>query len=103
MQYFSVQTSSANVVHAASSFSQTEKYCMKVCRAVRDILKIERRVGSGDRVEATQMKKINKKCELLAELRRVELYLGSHSDVRAKCADVLTLLSRDASRPSSPG
>merc|ERR1712071_421509 len=104
---FSAQVAPANAVpiavtrQAASSFSQTEKEFMNIAKKMGEILKLEMREASGERVEATQRTKMNKKNEYVADLRRVDQYLDPLSDARSKYKDVLGIVLSDVSSTKS--
>jgi hypothetical protein len=85
--------------HAAPALSP-EKAFMKDAKAIKDILKIERQAANGTLVKANQIKNLDKKDEVLANLRQLEQHLPSESDVRVTCKDVIALLFTDVVVPS---
>jgi len=87
------EVKSATGEQATSRLSETEKEFLKAARVIRDILKIEVKMSAGKRVDANQLKKMDKKVEVLAELSRLEQYLDLESDVREKCKDIMALLA----------
>jgi len=72
-----------------SVLNQHEKEFLKRCKVVREIWKLEDQKSRGDRLEASQERKLQKKVGALKDVRDVLESIAVDSDLRAKNQDVV--------------
>lgn len=92
---------------ASSKLDDNEKAFLKAAKKIREILKLEKSVEGGAKLEATQKAKLDSKGETIAELTTLARKLPAGTELFEKNADVVALLPahvvpKPASKPVAP-
>lgn len=71
---------------------------MKVTKTVRETLKLQQALQSGEKLDKLQLQKVERLSEAFVELDELECGLPAHSDLRSKNRDILELVPNCVSR-----
>jgi len=82
--------------------SEHEKNFLKHVKVVRDILKLEEQQASGQTLAQNQVQKLNRKSEVLREVRETLESIAMDSDLRQRNEDVIRLACSEGDAEANP-
>jgi len=83
-------------------WSEHEKNFLKHVKVVRDILKLEEQQASGQTLAQNQVQKLNRKSDVLREVRETLESIAMDSDLRQKNEDVIRSACSEGDAEASP-
>jgi len=75
-----------------SAFVEDEKEYLKLCKKIRDILKLEEKQASGEKLAQNQLDKVSAKAGLLKDVTKLAVKLPGTTDVFDKNEDITAIL-----------
>lgn len=81
---------------ASSALADEEKEFLKLVKKVRDIVKLEDKVASGEKLQASQLAKVGEKAALLKDVAKYGGWLPASTEVLDKNQDIVEMLPREA-------
>lgn len=77
---------------ASSKLTEDEKEYLKLCKKLRDVLKLEEKSKSGEALDATQQKKLESRDDMVKEVGRLAARLPGETELLDKNPDITELL-----------